>query len=162
FHGTVESMLTLSAEAGHPRDRWRPLLFASMQAMMRGELREADRFVTELSELGALVDDAAFPLALPFHELLRRRFQRRAAEMAEPEEWLERAMAPVAHARLHVAALRAGCAARRRDVEATRRALAAIDTVAEPILTGDPTFLALLAEASAIAGTAEQQERHRQ
>jgi hypothetical protein len=161
FQRTVESVLALSVELGHPRYRWRALLLASLRSMMRGDFSDAERFVTELSELGALVDDAAFPVSFVLHQVLRLRFQRRDDEMMAAEQQLDAALSSVADARLHLAALHAACAARRGDVEATRKALASIDGQEEAILTTDPSFLCLLAEAAAIAGTELQQRRCR-
>src|SRR4029077_16138600 len=43
FSAEVDAMLDLSKELGHPRFRWRPLLFASMRALASGSFEESER-----------------------------------------------------------------------------------------------------------------------
>src|SRR5262249_109175 len=61
FADAVETMLALSETLGHPRHRWRPLLLASMRAVALGHFAESDRYVTEVTDLAAIIDPPALP-----------------------------------------------------------------------------------------------------
>ncbi len=69
FARDVGTQLALAGEAAHPRHRWRPLLLASgsATALGLGRFAEAERHVTEVTRLAALVDDPALPFALAMH-----------------------------------------------------------------------------------------------
>jgi hypothetical protein len=157
FDATVDTLLGLAEAAGHPRHRWRPLLLASMRAITRGQFAESERFVTEVAELAALIDDGALPRTLRLHEIFRARAARRDEEVAQRLLALDEALRISVDAPMFGAILRAACAARIRDEAATRDALA--------LIGGGGSFTAFfadlgpavfLAEAFALAGTDEQ------
>ncbi|HEV8551119.1 MAG TPA: AAA family ATPase, partial [Polyangiaceae bacterium] len=63
----AERVRELSAELGHPRHRWRALLFASMCSLARGDIVGAERAIVEVKELSGLYEDPALALALNAH-----------------------------------------------------------------------------------------------
>jgi hypothetical protein len=142
---------TMLAIADHPRHRWRPLLLASMRALMIGNFVEADRHFTEVVELAALVDDRSFAVSVALHDLMRKRLQRRDDEVRAALPVAERLMSDFIEAPVQAAAVRASCAAFAGDIAATRAALAVIGGQTA-MITSDPTTLALLAHAYAVAG----------
>ncbi len=80
FDVHTDELLRVSAEYGHPRYRWQPLLFASMRACMRGQFDESDRHLVEIEQLAALTDDPALGLCLMAHR------SQRARDVASPDE----------------------------------------------------------------------------
>jgi len=162
FERCVDQLLTLSDRLGHPRHRWRPLLLASMRSAMCGRFAECERFVAEVSELAALVDDPSLALALATHERMRRRLQRHDAEMRAAEGEQQRLLGEqVAFASIEIALYRAACCARSRDVAGTVAALSALGTRAE-LLLAEPTCATLVAEAYALAGTEAERRSMRE
>ena len=156
FGRDTESMLALSAEVGHPRHRWRALLLASCRAITLGHFAESDRYVIEVVELAALIDDPAIALSLASHEVLRGRLRRgEPAAQCEAIGKVESALSSAWEGELIGATLRASCWARMEDVEATRKELAIIGSRAS-IIYADLTLSAYLAEAYALAGTDDQ------
>jgi hypothetical protein len=156
FERETDATLELSRQAGHPRDRWRPLLLASMRALSIGDFSTSDRHVTELGQLAGLVDDTAFPLAFATHEALRKRLQRCDGDAKEALAAVEARGADLVEPAMQMAVLRAACAARAEDVDGVRRALAMLGD-RSPLVWVDPNFLALLAEPYAlVAGDADR------
>jgi tetratricopeptide (TPR) repeat protein len=64
IHGQVRD---LSIELGHPRYRWRALLFMSMRSLARGDVVSSERAIVEVKELSGLYDDPALALSLGTH-----------------------------------------------------------------------------------------------
>lgn len=161
FERETDAMLALSREVGHPRDRWRALLLASMRALAKGDFLESDRHVTEAGQLAGLVDDAAFSLAFAMHDVFRKRFQRRDAEakasLAEAEAHARDLAEPV----LQIAVMRAAWAGRAEDADEARRAIALL-APRPPLLWSDPSFAVLVAEAYALAGTDDERRAIRE
>ncbi len=155
FDAAVAEALALADEARHPRHRWRPLLLASMRALMLGHFAESERWVAEVEGLAALVDDAAFAPAMALHDVRRRRISAAEDEMREVLARAESFVTTFVEAPLYIALLRAGTRARAEDAAATREELARIGTRLEAICV-DGSEMALAAEACALAGTEEQ------
>ena len=149
FDRAVEAALVLSDAIGHPRQRWRPLLLASLRANLRGRFAESDRHVTEVEQLSALIDDPALGLTLGIHQLLRRRLQRQDDVLRALCENLPEAMQEVDG--FYRVLQRAQCTARLGDSEATRAALALLEPQKEQHMLEATD----LAEAIALAGTDE-------
>jgi len=143
----VQSALALSDELGHPRYRWRSLLLASLRASLCGHFAESDRSLTEIRQLSALIDDPALGVTLGLHELMQRSLQRRDDDVRALCEQLPETLGGVAP--VYLLLLRAQCAARRRDVETARAAIA----VVQPRAAQHMIDATELAEAVALAGT---------
>jgi hypothetical protein len=160
FGLTVEALLTLSDAVGHPRHRWRALLLASMRATMLGHFAEAERYVTEVTQLAALIDEPALAWTLGLHELFRARAERRDEDVSARLAGLDERHRHDVDGALFAALNRAACTARREDVAATRAALAPIGSRASMFFV-DPGPAAFLAEAYAVAGTDEERRAAR-
>jgi hypothetical protein len=68
FERGVDRMLEI---AEHPRERWRPLLLASLRALTRGDFAESERCFVEVAELSALTDDPELSVSLATHRMTR-------------------------------------------------------------------------------------------
>src|SRR5262249_11834846 len=145
---------------GHPRYRWRALLTASARAITSGHFAESDRYVTEVVQLAALVDDPTIGMALATHEVMRARIFRRDDEMPELLEKLAHAMRHAAQASVMLLIVRAGCFARMHDVAGTREELAKIGARA-PALESGTAAPGPLAEAYALVGADDDRRRLR-
>ena len=64
YADSIATALALS-EGRHPRYRWEPLLLASGQACALGRFADSDRYVTEVMQIAALIDDPALA-TLPY------------------------------------------------------------------------------------------------
>jgi tetratricopeptide (TPR) repeat protein len=155
FERDTETMLALADEAGHPRHRWRPLLLAATRATALGDFAEADRYVTEATELAALIDDPGVLLSLALHAIMCGRTRRADSEQAARLDRLVQVSSDIPQAPLFTAVTRATVAARMGDVETTRAQLAILGARAS-MLFGDRAVVGLLAEAYALAGTDEE------
>jgi hypothetical protein len=155
FDRDVDVVLSHSAEVGHPRHRWRALLLGSMRALATGRFAESDRYLTEVQLLSALVDEPSFGLSVHLHELFRARLRHASDDVATLLAALDDVLRDVVDAATMAAVLRAACAARRRDVTATRRAIDDVGTRWRSVLDS-PMSMSLLAEAIALAGEGEQ------
>jgi hypothetical protein len=160
FRRDAGNMLALSDEIGHPRYRWRALLIASGRAIALGHFAESDRYLTEVAELRALTDDPALPFALAAHEVSRARTQRRDGDLPVAMDRLRQAMEGMTRAGVLAALVRASCAARAGDVEATRAQMSILGSDASAA-DDDPIPAAWLGEAYALAGTREERLRIR-
>lgn len=160
FERAVSRALELAGSAGHPRFLWAPLLLASGRALALGRFEESDRYVTEVSQIAALIDDSSLALSSVAHEVMRAKLRRRPLELRAALTRLDGVTQGVKRRREFAAVLRAGCLASVEDVPGTRVELARIDldsATREP----DTMSLALLGEALALAGGDEQRRRVR-
>jgi hypothetical protein len=155
FTSDTESMLALSDDIGHPRHRWRALLLASCRALALGHFAESDRYVTEVAQLAALVDEPALPPALLLHRAMQKKLQRKDDELAVALEEIEAALASAHEAKLMIAMTRVGCAARALDVQAARAELAVIGSRAHPIFA-EAGPGAYIGEALALTGSDDE------
>jgi AAA ATPase domain len=160
YAAEVERMLGFSAEVGHPRHRWRALLYASGRAANHGHFAEAERYVAEVRALSALTDDRALPMALTLHEAFRARIERRDDDLTGCIEKLEPVFALAWQAELLTALFAAACRAFAGDVTATRQHLDSIGTRAG-VFDSSPELLALLGEVVALAGGDAERRRVR-
>ena len=150
FDRTTTRLLALADEVGHPRHRWRALLEASTGAVTGGHFAESERYLTEVEQLAAVVDDPSLPLSLAMHQLVCTLTMRRD-ERAHLDAF-ERAAMSVHEPDLMIAVMRAACAARRGDVDVVLAELARIGGRAASLV---PSPLAKLGEACARAGSDE-------
>src|SRR5262249_3326069 len=125
------------------------------RAVALGHFAESDRYVTEVTELAAMIDDPALPAALGLHALLRARLQRNDDEVRARLASIEDALHGLIETPAHAALLRATCKARLGDVEGTRAELARIGSRTTPMF-GDLAPNAFLGEACALAGTEDE------
>ena len=155
FQRDAANALDLSARAGHPRLRWGPLLLASGNALALGRFDESDRYLMEVSQIAALIDEPGLALSLVNHEIMRARLQRRPEELRRAFARLDGVMEGVKRKEEFVALIRAAGLSYLKDVEATAAELARID-LGSATREGDAEPLGLLAEAVALAGDDEQ------
>jgi hypothetical protein len=160
FDRDVDEMLAFSDRIGHPRHRWRAVLFASARALAFGRFAESDRWVTETSQLAALTDDAALPLSLAVHDVMRWRLRRRADELAAAQARLEVALENAWQKTLFSAVMRAGNAARMEDHAGTRAALDVMGASAS-MFENPAMFSLFLAEPYALVGSEDERRRGR-
>ncbi len=160
FGRSVETLLALSEAIGHPRHRWRALLLASMRATMLGYFAESERYVTEVTQLAALIDEPALPWTLGLHEIFRARAERRDDDLVTRLVQLDDLMRGGVDAAAFGATVRATSAARIGNVEATRTALALVGSRGVASFP-EPSPTAFLAEAYAIGGTDEERRTAR-
>jgi hypothetical protein len=155
FDGVVDRMLDVSMELGHPRHRWRPLIFASMRACMYGRFSESERYLVEVDQLAVLTDDPALPMALASHRGMRARDTESREALISGADWIDASLPGVPDAMQVGATLRAGLFVRAGDRERTAAALAQLDPTPTSFAMADPTFSLLSAEAVAFAGSNE-------
>jgi hypothetical protein len=144
---SVDRLLELAAQAGDPRQRWRPLLHGSMRACAKGDVRESERLLVEVRELAALTDDPALALSLDAHAGQR-------AILLHLDDQLSQLVSlkhlrDVPHAPLVRVLLKALAHARLEEPEPLQRELAQLP----PLPPALPRiWLAWLVEACALAG----------
>lgn len=160
FDDGVERMLAISNDAGQPRHRWRPLLFASMRAQMSGRFDQSERFLVEASQLAGLTDDPALALSLVAHRMRRARLMHHDEQALMALDEYESSMRGIPHGELVVRALRLGCLARQRDTARVTLKLAELGP--REATLWERGFQAWLAEAYALAGSEEQRQRARE
>jgi hypothetical protein len=148
FEQDAAAMLAISDEVGHPRHRWRPLLVASCAAITRGRFAESERHVTEASALAALTDDPTIELSLVTHAIRRASLSRRDEELPALLARLDDAVRGLVHADQMAGLFRASCAARRKDIDETRRMFAML----RPDQLGVTTARVQAAEVCALLG----------
>ena len=157
FEADVDNLRALSIELGHPRWRWRALLYESMRAAMRGDLELSDRCIVEASQLASLTDDPTVSTTLVAHTTTRDgQFWRedRVPTLAE----IDALVAPVPQRAVLGACIRLTIWAHTEDLASTTRELAAWRGRL-PISYCGVTYM--LVEAVALAGTpAERREMY--
>jgi hypothetical protein len=143
--------LALVENAPHPRLRWEPLLTASCWACALGRFAESDRYVTEVAQIAAMIDDPALAVAQVFHEAGRAKLRRRTEHLLALLPRLDDAARDLRRGSLVAAATRASCYARLGDVASTR---AELDQMGSQLrqLEPDLEILIVLAEALVLAG----------
>jgi hypothetical protein len=158
FDRDVAAMLAAGDDLGHPRDRWRALLFASTQAATGGRLALSDRYVTEVEQLAPLVDEPALAVSLPLHVLMRDLALRRDDDVRARLATLDRALGSWVNAAASIALLRGLCAARLGDHAAAREQLSIfasrvpLAAIGDGPMVGRDPAAAFLAELCAAAG----------
>ncbi|HTJ47605.1 MAG TPA: AAA family ATPase [Kofleriaceae bacterium] len=164
FDRDVASMLAAADELGHPRDRWRALLYASMQAIATGRDAVSDRCVTEVEQLAPLTDDPAIVLSLPLHLFMRALHLRRDDDARARAATLDTALASMLNATTVIAMLRGVAAARAGDLEAARAQLAIarpripLESLAAMTTGTSEPWVAYLGELIAFAGDAGERK----
>ncbi|MFO0602277.1 MAG: AAA family ATPase [Polyangiales bacterium] len=153
----VDRMLERSAADGHPRHRWRPLLFASMRAAARGDLAASDEALAEIEQLRALTDDPGLELSLGAHRLLRACALHDTPSLRAALGGLDALATPAAQADVVTSVLRALVLCRLGEFERLPAALARVGDL--DALARDRSFVAWLAEPVARAGTPEARRR---
>jgi tetratricopeptide (TPR) repeat protein len=154
FADEVDAMLDGSLELGQARHRWRPLLFASMRAMMRGDFDESERWLVEVEQLASVIDDPALHLSLGAHRILRARDIDGAEELEALGRRVPEILEGIPLKDRVAALLRAFVRCRAGDREGTAADLAIVGPVQRPFLDDRP-FSAMLAESNAFAGPRE-------
>lgn len=161
FGEDVERMLEASASLGHPRHRWRPLLFASMRALFEGNPDASERCLVEVTELSHLTDDPALGFSLTSHRMFRARLLHRDDEIAQAAAGLPALVGGIPQGENIATTLRAAMLARLEDRDGAARELAGLCGGRERYVESDGSFRAALAEAYAFAGDDEQRRRMR-
>jgi hypothetical protein len=154
FADQVDAMLDASLELGQARHRWRPLLFASMRASMRGDFDESERWLVEVQQLASVTDDPALNLSLEVHRILRARDTDGAEELGALVRRIPEVLGGIPKKERVAALLRAFVRCRTGDREGAAADLAVVGPVPEHFLADRP-FAAMLAESSAFAGARE-------
>jgi tetratricopeptide (TPR) repeat protein len=155
FDADVGHLRALSLELGHPRWRWRALLYESMRATMRGDFELSDRCVVEATQLCSLTDDPSAGTTLTAHITTRDGQFWREDRMPSPAE-IEALVAPVPQRAVLGACIRLTVWARTEDLAATTGELATWRGRL-PITYCSVTYM--LVEAIALAGTNEERRR---
>jgi hypothetical protein len=154
FAGEVDAMLDASLELGRARHRWRPLLFASMRASMRGDFDESERWLVEVQQLASVTDDPALNFSLGAHRILRARDFEGAEELGALARRVPEILEGVPMKERVGALIRAFVRCRAGDREGTAADLSVVGPVPRQFLDDRPVS-AMLAESSAFAGTRE-------
>jgi len=164
FDQVVASMLATADELGHPRDRWRALLLASTRAATAGRFAVSDRYIMEVEQLAALVDDPALARSLPLHRLMQTLVTRRDDEVRGRLAEVETAMVGVVNGAAIGALLQGVCLARIGDLDQARERLAVVTSrfplaamATAPIAGTDPLF-PYVAELIAAVGNGHERE----
>ncbi|HEX4335487.1 MAG TPA: AAA family ATPase [Polyangiaceae bacterium] len=152
FDAGVDAMLELSLEAGHPRHRFRPLLFASMRACMHGRFAESERLLVEVDQLAVLTDDPALPLSLGAHRGLRARDTEDVATLGAVAANIVHVLVGIPEAATIGAVLRAALYSRAGDRARTAHELVHVERSLDFVL-GDGTIAYLSVEPVALAGS---------
>ncbi|HTR55488.1 MAG TPA: AAA family ATPase [Kofleriaceae bacterium] len=126
FEREVARMLVAADELGHPRDRWRALLLASLAATAAGHYDVSDRYVTEVEQLASLVDEPALALSLPLHRVMRALVFRRDDDVRAGLATLDSALQGMVNAAAATALVRGLCMARLGDLDGARMQLAIV------------------------------------
>ncbi len=151
FEGQVDEILRLSAEYGHARYRWQPLLFASMRARMHGDFDESDRHLVEIEQLAVLADDPALGLCLRAHRWQRTRDGASVDELRAVAANIAETTAMLPMGNVIAAILRAQIFTWGRERSAVAAEIERLQPHVEALLS-DAGFRTLLAEAAAFAG----------
>lgn len=154
----VDDLLDLASRSGHPRQRWRALLFGSMRAVARGQVDVSNRFIVEVQQLAAITDDPALTLSLPAHHTNVMRLLHRDAEMKYALEMLGPSL-DVPHSDLVERSLRIALYSRLEDVERTKRELLELGNPPSLELAG--VLAVYVMEARAFVGDVEGCRRAR-
>jgi hypothetical protein len=154
FAGEVDAMLDASLDLGQARHRWRPLLFASMRASMRGDFDESERWLVEVQQLASVTDDPALSLSLEAHRILRARDNEGAEELGALAQKVSEFLEGIPLKERVGALIRGFVRCRAGDREGTAADLAILGTVPDVFLNDRP-FTAMLAETNAFAGARE-------
>ena len=160
FERAAANALELSDVAGHPRLRWGPVMLAAGRALAVGRFEDADRHLTEVSQIAGNIDDPALALSIVTHEVMRARLLRRPDEVRSALARLDGVIDGVKRKEEFAAMFRASCMARLEDHEATRAELGRLD-MTSAIREADAMPLMLLGEAIALAGADDQRRRVR-
>jgi hypothetical protein len=154
FADEVDAMLDASLELGQARHRWRPLLFASMRASMRGDFDESERWLVEVQQLASLIDDPALSLSLGTHRIFRARDIDGADDLGALVRTVSEILEGVPLKERVGALIRGFVRCRAGHREAAAADLAVLGHVPEVFLDDRP-FTAMLAETNAFAGPRE-------
>jgi len=158
FESSIDRIVELGDEIGHPRHRWRCLLAASMRAIACGRIEESERCIVEAGQLTALTDDPSHQFSLFAHRSLRARLLHRDLELQSSAEELMTALAGIPFGNVIGAVLGASFATRAGDRERAAAELARLEPLRR-FVERDMTFAGLTAEADAFAGS-EERRRH--
>jgi hypothetical protein len=158
FDVEVAQLLEASDELGHPRQRFRPLLLASMRACLHGAFGESERYVVEAAAIAELIDDPALALSLPVHRD-QRAFLRHADSDLRELLALDMHGHGSAEPSLIPGIRRAAVYARLEDQARTSQELARLEPRVARLECD--AFMAWLAEAYALAGSELQRRRLR-
>ncbi len=154
FSSHVDEMLRLSAELGHPRYRWRPLLFLSMRAIANGDLDESERAIVEVAQLAALTDDPGLGGSLAAHRFHRTLVLQREDELRAMAAEIPVSLAAFPPALIHC--MRAVLLARAGDAEATRTHLQGLSGEGRHFMLREISGACMLAEPFALVGPDEE------
>ena len=152
FDGDVRRLRELSTEVGHPRWRWRPLIFESMRAIANGDFESSDRCLVEVQQQASLTDDPTLLTALWAHQFNRAVLFHRDDEARAIIPHIPRGMEGVPEGPLWAACIRGGALARLGDTAGAALDMARIRPRL-PALVSD--LRALAAEIAALVGTRE-------
>lgn len=144
----VTEMLRGPAQALGPHAKIRPLLMASLSAIVRGRARESEALLAEVEQLLSLIDEPALLLSARAHRLSRALMLHRDSELEAVAPTLPGLVDGLPDAQLTLYSLRAAIHARLEHRELAR------DDVkrAWPCLNpGMSSFIPLIAEAAAFA-----------
>ena len=123
YADSIATALALS-DGRHPRYRWDPLLHASGHACALGRFADSDRYVTEVMQIAAVIDDPALANAPAAHAIGRARLRRQRDEIEHALAAFARVAPRLKRGELYVEALRASSYARLEDGAVTRASLA--------------------------------------
>jgi len=157
FSRDVDALLRLGSELGHPRYRWRPLLFSSMRAMSRGDFAESERAIVEVSQLATLTDDPSLAVSLHAHRYARAMMLQREDELRAIAADMPRTFAAVGDWMLQ--GFRTWLFARIGDEAQTRAGLGALGPVPLDYFLRETVGAGNFAETFALVGT-DEQRRH--
>ena len=153
FDADADRMMAHTRAVGHPSLTWRPLIVASMRALARGQFEDSERFVTEVEQSAALVDDPALSVSLQAHKMYRM-------FAIDDEGAIRAALATVAPklfafaGDLGTLAIQTMFALRLEDREGAAAALPGLAHFAR-VLPVDSPSLGIVGEAVALAGSNE-------
>lgn len=156
FAALSRRALDLSDDLGHPCHRWRSLLLSSCHALATGDFATSERAVTEVMQLGGLIDDRSFWTIVRVHRAVAAALQGRTAAALVEIEGLAETLDSFVEPEVLLTTLRALVHAGARDATAARAELDLLDVpgrAARARHLGEWSELALLGDACAIAGT---------
>jgi tetratricopeptide (TPR) repeat protein len=148
----VRRLRDLSAEVGHPRWRWRPLLLESMRAILRGDFESSDRCLVEVQQQASLTDEPSLWTSLWAHAFHRALLFHRDDEVRSIIPRISESMTGVPEAALWAACIRGGALARLGDAAG---AAAEMTRIRPRLTTLVSDLLALAAELAALVGSRE-------
>jgi tetratricopeptide (TPR) repeat protein len=153
FDADVTRLGELSAQLGHPRFRWRPLLFASMRAIPRGDFESSDRHVVEVQQQASLSDDPSLSTSLWAHLLNRAVQFHRDDEVRARLPRIAAAMEGVPEGSLWAACIRGAALARLGDEAGAALELARIRGRFTTLISD---VRSMAAEMAALVGSGEE------